>query len=72
MKSFRFNVFGHLVLVTEEKSGWQAYYPGEGTRRPATDIKIPSNLPETEIKQWLGDICHEWATARHSKVEQLD
>ncbi len=41
MKSLRFNVFGRRVLVTESKSGWAVFYPGEGTRIPAVDIKLP-------------------------------
>jgi len=72
MKSLRFNVFGRRVLVTESKSGWAAFYPGEGTRIPAADIKLPPDIPESEIEQWLDDICHEWATSQHPIVERLD
>jgi len=72
MKSLRFNVFGRRVLVTESESGWTVFYPGEGTRVPAADIKLPPEILESEIEQRLGDICHEWATAQHPIVERLD
>jgi len=72
MKSLHFNVFGRRVLVTGSKNSWTAFYPGEGTKIPANDIKLPPDILESEIDQWLDDICHEWATARHPKVERLD
>ena len=72
MNSLRFNVFGRRVLVTESESGWTVFYLGEGTRIPAADIKLPPDILESEIEQWLDDICHEWATAQHPIVERLD
>ncbi len=72
MKSLRFNVFGRRVLVTQSKNGWAAFYLGEGKRRPAVDIKFPPGILESEIEQWLDDICHEWATVQHPIVELLD
>ena len=27
---------------------------------------------ESEMQQYLGDLCHEWATERHPSVKRLD
>ncbi len=73
MKSLRFNVFGRQVVVAESNSGWATFYVGaEGKRRPATDIVVPQDMPESDIEQYLDDLCHEWATERHPNVKRLD
>ncbi len=73
MKSLKFNVFGRQVLVTESNDGWTTYYLGaEGKRRPATDIVVPPDIPESDIEQYLGDLCHEWATEQHPNAKRLD
>jgi hypothetical protein len=71
MKSIRFDVFGRTVLVVKADEGWQAFYPGnEGKRRPATDITIPQDIKESELPQYLDDLCHEWATDRNKNVKR--
>lgn len=73
LKSLKFDVFGRLVLVAESGDGWAVFYLGaEGKKRPAVDIVIPADLPDSEIEQYLGDLCHEWATGQHPNVERLD
>ncbi len=73
MKSLRFDVFGQLVVVAESKGGWATFYVGaEGKRRPATDIVVPQDMPESGIEQYLDDLCHEWATEEHPNVKRLD
>ena len=73
MTSLNFNVFGRRVLIARSGNGWVAYYTGvEGKRRLATDIKLPPDIPEVEIEQWLGDLCHEWASAQNPEVVRLD
>jgi len=73
MKSLRFDVFGRHILSTKSGKGWAAYYLGaEGKRRPAMDILVPSDISESEVQQYLGHLCHEWATERHPSVERLD
>jgi hypothetical protein len=73
MKSLKFNVFGRLVLVAETGTRWSAYYLGaEGKRRPATDIVIPGDITETDLEQYLSDLCHEWATAQHPVVVRIN
>lgn len=72
VKSLRFEVYGREVLVTGSRTGWVAFYPGaEGKRRPATDIVLPPDLPESDIERYLGDLCHEWATHRHPNPRRL-
>jgi hypothetical protein len=73
MKSLRFDVFGREVLVTASDRGWLAFYPGTDEKaRPATDIVLPTDIAESDIEQYLGDLCHEWATHRSPSVKRLD
>ena len=71
MQSLRFDVFGRDVVIVAKDGGWQAFYVGsEGKRRPARDISIPSSVGESEMLQYLDDLCHEWATDRNGSVER--
>ena len=73
MKRLKFDVFGRDVHIERRRDRWQAYYPGnDGKRRPATDITVPSSIAEAELLQYLDDLCHEWATARHPSVKRID
>ena len=73
MKTLKFDVFGKRVLIIEINGAWAVFYVGvDGKRRPAIDIVIPPDIPETDIEQYLGDLCHEWATIRHPIVKRLD
>jgi hypothetical protein len=73
LKTLKFDVFGRSVLVAESGDGWAAFYLGaEGKKRPAKDIVVPADIPESEIEQYLGDLCHEWATEQHPYVKRLD
>lgn len=73
LKKLRFDVFGRRVLIAESNSGWVAFYMGDdGKRRSAPDIIVPSELLESEIAQYLDDLCHEWATVQHPDVKQLN
>ena len=73
MVPMKFEVFGRAVLVSRTEDRWIAFYPGtEGKRRLAADIAIPAHMPESEIEQYLGDLCHEWATDRHPSVKRID
>ena len=68
----KFEVFGRVVLVTKVDQGWKSFYCGtEGKRRPAADIVIPNGTAESELCQYLADLCHEWATSRHPEVKKL-
>lgn len=73
MKSLTFEVFGRQVVVAATDIGWAAYYlSADGKRRPATDIVVPPDIRDSEIEQYLDDLCHEWATAQHPGVKRLD
>ena len=73
MKLLKFDVFGREVLIVEKDSGWEAFYLGsEGKRRAAKDIVIPSNITESQMLQYLDDLCHEWATDRNFSVKRVD
>ena len=66
-------MFGRVVLVAESEGGWVVFYSGvEGKRRPARDIVLPPDILESEIEQYLGDLCHEWANEQHPDVRRLD
>ena len=73
MKTLKFDVFGRDVAIVKTEGGWQAFYSGsEGKRRPASDIIVPSNITESEMAQYLDDLCHEWATDRNQSVRRKD
>lgn len=73
MKSLKFDVFGRWVLIAEKDGGWEAFYLGnEGKRRVAKDIVVPPNIKESQMLQYLDDLCHEWATDRYSSVKRID
>ena len=68
----KFDVFGRVVLVERDARGWHAFYPGvDGKRRHAPDIVIPPDIDVQDIERYLGDLCHEGATARHRTVRRL-
>ena len=63
MRELRFDVFGRQVFVLREHGRWLAYYLGnEGKRRQAQDIVIPDSVSESELEQYLADLCHECAS----------
>ena len=69
----KLNVFGSLVEVSKDHHGWKAFYPGTGsTKRLAHDIVIPSDLDESELVDYIADLCHEWATLENNEVTRLD
>lgn len=73
MNTLKFDVFGRKVHVVASSNGWITFYVGtEGKRRSAPDIVIPPDLPESEISQYLDDLCHEWATDQHPHVKQIE
>lgn len=68
----KMEVFGRIVLVIPFPKGWSVFYLGsDGKRRPAHDLFIPSSVSETEIPDYLADICHEWASEKYPEVRRL-
>jgi len=73
LKSLIYDVFGRQVLISRTDCGWASYYMGaEGKRRPALGIIVPKHIEEPELEQYLGDLCHEWATELPPNVKRLD
>jgi hypothetical protein len=72
-KSIKLDVFGKLVLAIHTNDGWEMFYLSEGgKRRLATEIFVPNFVKETEIENYIEDICHEWATEQHPSVRRLN
>jgi hypothetical protein len=73
MNSIKINVYGRMVTVEKTDDGWAVFYPGaDGRRRPAEDLVIPDFIGESELENYLSDLCHEWASARHPAVRRLE
>ena len=72
MDSIKFDVYGKQIMVSRTGNRWNVDYMGDqGKRRPATDILIPDFISESEIEQFLSDLCHEWATEDHPVVKRI-
>ena len=70
IKQIKFNVFGMHMLAEGRDRKWRFYYRGsEGKRRPANDI-VATNISESELEQFLGDIFHEMATLDNNTVKR--
>ena len=65
------NVYGRLMTVEKRDNGWRVFYPGaDGKRRSAEDIVIPDFVGESELENYLSDLCHEWASEKHPTVRR--
>ena len=72
-KPIKLDVFGIPVLAVHTNDGWEIFYIGEGgKRRLATEIFVPNFVEETDIENYIEDICHEWATEKHPNVRRLN
>jgi hypothetical protein len=68
---YRFNVFGQIISIARVGDVWVAHLVGnEGKRRPA-GLAIPSDVPHTELAQYLYDIYHESATRTNGDVFEI-
>jgi hypothetical protein len=71
-KLIKLEVFGKQVLAMRTNEGWSMFYlSDDGKKRPAYDILVPDFVNESEIENFLADICHEWATERNNSVRRL-
>ena len=50
-RRLRLAVFGRLVLAEEKDGEWRFFYPGEGKRRPADDLRVDPGL---DVQQCSG------------------
>ncbi len=66
-KTMKFSVYGRKLEILRSGEKWKVFLLGsEGRKRVADDIVIPSHLKEDEVKRYLEDLLHEWATP-HNK-----
>ena len=73
VKTITLDLFGTDIQVAWDGERWITHYLGaEGKKRPAPDIVVPADLPESEVAQYLSDLYHEWATDRHPNVKRTD
>jgi hypothetical protein len=71
-KSIKLDVFGKNVLAMQTNEGWSMFYlSDDGKSRPALDIFVPEFVNESEIENFLADICHEWANEKNNSVRRL-
>ena len=73
IKSIKLDVFGKIVLAIRRDDAWEIFYlNSEGKRRIATNIQILSFVDESDIENYLIDLCHEWASDKHPTVKRMD
>jgi hypothetical protein len=62
----KFDIYGMELDVVRLEDAWRVYQLGpEGKKRLADGIVIPPELPEDDLLQYLADLLHEHASARH-------
>ena len=68
----KLDVFGKYVEVIRRKDEWRVFYlSNEVKKRDALDIKIPPEVAESEVIEYISDLCHEWASAKNNRVKKL-
>ena len=67
-------IFGRRFVVVRRQDGWAVHHPGaEGKRGPELELPIPHDvLTPVALRDYLADLCHEWATPQHPRVRWLD
>jgi hypothetical protein len=60
-------------MAARSDESWQMFYlSADGKRRPAVDIMVPDFVTESEIVNFIADLCHEWATDRYPDVRKIE
>ncbi|MEJ2283413.1 MAG: hypothetical protein P8X85_07455 [Desulfobacterales bacterium] len=71
--SITMDVFGRRIRAARSDRGWQMYYlSSDGKRRPADDIMVPAFVTESEIVNFMADLCHEWTTEKYPDVRRIE
>ena len=67
-------IFGRRFVVVRRPDGWAVHHPGdEGKRGPELEVPIPHDvLTPAALRDYLADVCHEWATPEQPRVRWLD
>ena len=68
-----FNVFGRTLGVKAVSSGWELYRIdlNENKSSRLHGYIIPADVETEGLAQWLDDIFHEMATAKHPEVKRI-
>ena len=73
MSPMKFDIYGKQVTICRENDAWKIeLLSDDGKKRPAANIFIPRFITESEIEQYLEDLCHEWATEKYPIVRRID
>ena len=67
----KFDVFGSLMAVEKHDGEWYVFKLGADGKRSAANVAIPNFVEEAELGQFLDDLFHESARARHLSVIRL-
>lgn len=68
----KFDVYGRKIEIVKHDSQWRVFYlGGEGKKRIANDIIIPSHMEESELLGYLADLQHEWSREGSDRVVKL-
>jgi hypothetical protein len=59
------------MSIERQQNEWICHWLGsEGKKRPA-HLAVPSDLAPEELKGYLYDVYHEWATPTNGDVEEI-
>ncbi len=65
----RVDAYGRDLEIRREAGSWQVFHIGnEGKKRPAREITIPPSVRPDQVVDYLADLLHEYASARHPEV----
>ena len=68
----KFDVYGRKIEIVKHNAQWRVFYlGGEGKKRIANDITIPSHVEESELLNYLADLYHEWSREGFDRVVTL-
>ena len=68
----KFNVFGKIMSVIRQDEQWLLFLESETSiRKRVFDVVIPPELHPSEIKTYLDDMYHEYATETHPSVSEI-
>jgi len=67
-------IFGRPFVAVLRRDGWAVHHRGEeGKRGPLLEVSIPHDVRSPRaLRDYMADVCHEWATPEHDRVRWLD
>ncbi len=69
----KFDVFGKAMSVKRIDNEWHLFIDSNtGLRTRVYDVVIPSELLESELARYLGDIFHESARGDNTEVVRVN